>query len=296
LFNRFKNFRDISGILIVLLSSLFFAIVPNAAKLALDDGSSLMILLLSRYLIGFIFLIPLMFFSRKSILIPKELTFVTFLSCIFSILLVAATYSAVKFTSVGLVFLILYLFPIGVALISYFRGKEKITFFQWICIIFISLGLSSVVFDGVFNGNLLGIVISFAGLFCFIIFIILSGYLVSQLGSIRMNFHNNFLGLIFLGIILMFPFNIPMELPNSNLGWFAISANGIFYIVSWVLFFEGLRIIGVTRASVLTTTDPLFAAIIALLFLNQNLTIIQWVGFTIVILSIYFFERHKSKL
>ena len=87
-----------------------------------------------------------------------------------------------------------------------------------------------------------------------------------------------------------------MELPNSNLGWFAISANGIFYIVSWVLFFEGLRIIGVTRASVLTTTDPLFAAIIALLFLNQNLTIIQWVGFTIVILSIYFFERHKSKL
>ena len=159
-----------------------------------------------------------------------------------------------------------------------------------------SLGLSSVVFDGVFNGNLLGIVISFAGLFCFVIFIILSGYLANKLDSIRMNFHNNFLGLIFLGIILIFPLNISMELPNNNLGWFAISANGIFYIVSWVLFFEGLRIIGVTRASILTTTDPLFAAIIALLFLNQNLSFIQWTGFFVVILSIYFFERNKIKL
>ena len=41
-----------TGIFVVLLSSFFFAFVPNSAKIALDDGSSLFFLVFSRYAIG----------------------------------------------------------------------------------------------------------------------------------------------------------------------------------------------------------------------------------------------------
>ena len=40
------------GVILVLLSSVFFAFVPNSAKIALDDGSSLFFLVFSRYAIG----------------------------------------------------------------------------------------------------------------------------------------------------------------------------------------------------------------------------------------------------
>jgi len=40
-------------------------------------------------------------------------------------------------------------------------------------------------------------------------------------------------------------------------------------------------------------TDPIFATVIAMIFLNQFLSIIESLGFIVVLLSIYFFERSK---
>ena len=53
--------------------------------------------------------------------------------------------------------------------------------------------------------------------------------------------------------------------------------------------------IGVTRASILTLVDPLFAAIIAVLFLGQFLTIFEWTGFAIILGGLLVFEIRKSK-
>ena len=61
------------------------------------------------------------------------------------------------------------------------------------------------------------------------------------------------------------------------------------------LFFEGCRIIGVTRASILTLVDPLFAVIIAILFLGQYLTFSEWIGFAIILGALLVFETQKSR-
>ena len=46
------------GIILVVISSICFAFVPNSAKIALDEGCSLSFLLLSRYAIGAGLLLP----------------------------------------------------------------------------------------------------------------------------------------------------------------------------------------------------------------------------------------------
>jgi drug/metabolite transporter (DMT)-like permease len=75
----------------------------------------------------------------------------------------------------------------------------------------------------------------------------------------------------------------------------AIFCNGFFYILSWVLFFEGARYIGTIRASMMACVEPLFAALLAVVFLSQVLSTVEWIGFFIVLSSIYLFEKFSSK-
>ena len=59
-----------SGILLVLFSSVLFAFVPNSAKIALDDGSSLFFLVFSRYIIGALILLVFIAIIRGNLRIP----------------------------------------------------------------------------------------------------------------------------------------------------------------------------------------------------------------------------------
>ena len=88
--------------------------------------------------------------------------------------------------------------------------------------------------------------------------------------------------------------DLTVELPTNQIGWVAIICNGFFYVLSYVLFFEGSQRVGIIRTSVISSTEPLFVAILALFFLDQSLTRYETLGFLIVLGSLYFFEKFKS--
>ena len=80
------------------------------------------------------------------------------------------------------------------------------------------------------------------------------------------------------------------------MGWVGIFGNGLFYVFSYVLFFIGSKKIGITTASVVALTEPLFAAIIALVVLNQYLSVQEICGFVTAIMSLFFFIRFSSRM
>ena len=288
--NKFNGF---DGIVIVVLSSICFAIVPNSAKIALDNGSSLMLLLFSRCLIGMLLLIPLIFFQKKTFFVSRSLIIPTVFTSLTSVILIAATYHAIEFLDVALVFMILYLFPVGIAMISHYRKEDYIQVKQWISILFIMLGIGFMVLDTSFTANIYGFAVSIFGLLFMLIFIYSSGKLTNQIGSGTMNLHINFWSTFFLALIIIST-DLTLELPTNQIGWVAIVCNGFFYVLSYVLFFEGSQKVGIVRTSVISSTEPLFVAIFALLFLNQSLTRYETLGFSIVLVSLYFFEKFKS--
>ena len=288
-----NKFNEFDGIVIVVLSSICFAIVPNSAKIALDNGSSLMLLLFSRCLIGMLLLIPLIFFQKNTFFVSRSLIIPTVFTSLTSVILIAATYHAIEFLDVALVFMILYLFPVGIAMISHYRKEDYIQVKQWISILFIMLGIGFMVLDTSFTANIYGFAISIFGLFFMLIFIYSSGKLTNQIGSGTMNLHINFWSTFFLALIIIST-DLTLELPTNQIGWVAIVCNGFFYVLSYVLFFEGSQKVGIVRTSVISSTEPLFVAIFALLFLNQSLTRYETLGFSIVLVSLYFFEKFKS--
>ena len=284
------------GILMVLVSSVCFAFVPNSAKIAMEEGSSLFFLIASRYAIGACFLLPVFFITRTSFRVPTRLIWRVVAAGFLALCLIAATYHAVNFLDVGLVLLILYSFPLGVALISHLRGKERISQNQWICMTMVMVGLVIMIFDGQTKINLYGLAVSFFGLFCFVFFILQSNALAEDIGSSSLNFYLSISGLALLAFLfLLSPQSMSLAMPASDKGVMAIFSNGFFYILSWVLFFEGSRIIGATRASLMACAEPLFAALLAMFFLGQILSIVEWIGFFTVLVSVYLFERFGTK-
>ena len=284
--------KNTFGILIVLLSSLCFAIVPSSAKISLDFGSSLFILLFSRCLIGLVLLLPFLFFQKESVYIKKNYVLPVVFSSIVSVSLIAAVYHAIEYINIALGMTIVYAFPIGIALITSIRGEEKYSLREWLSILTVIFGLFILVYDEMFTGSLYGIVICIISLILMTTFVYTSSKLADSLGSIVLNFHLNLWSLFFLFISYLL-FSFTLKIPDNSIGLTSLFFNGLFYILSYTLFFWGSRFIGVTRTSVLSLTDPIFATVIAMIFLNQFLSIIESLGFIVVLVSIYFFERSK---
>lgn len=284
--------KNTFGILIVLLSSLCFAIVPSSAKISLDFGSSLFILLFSRCLIGLVLLLPFLFFQKESVYIKKNYVLPVVFSSIVSVSLIAAVYHAIEYINIALGMTIVYAFPIGIALITSIRGEEKYSLREWLSILMVIFGLFVLIYDEMFTGSLYGIAICIISLILMTTFVYTSSKLADSLGSIVLNFHLNLWSLIFLFISYLL-FSFTLKIPDNSIGLTSLFFNGLFYILSYTLFFWGSRFIGVTRTSVLSLTDPIFATVIAMIFLNQFLSIIESLGFIVVLVSIYFFERSK---
>jgi drug/metabolite transporter (DMT)-like permease len=284
------------GVILVLLSSVFFAFVPNSAKIALDDGSTLFFLVFSRYAIGASILFLFIVLIGGNLRIPfRNLPYVI-LSSIFACLLIMLTYHAVDYLDVGLVMLILYCFPIGVALISYLKGKTEIFLIQWLSIVVLMVGLYLMLSAGEKTLNIYGLFISFMGLLFFIAFIVTASDLSEQIGATTFNLYLSLFGMVFLTAGFILPLGFEINLPLTNTGSLAIFANGLFYVLSWVLFFQGASIIGATRSSMLSCVEPLFAALLAIVLLGQLLSVTEWIGFFIVLTSIYSFEKNSANL
>ena len=100
------------------------------------------------------------------------------------------------------------------------------------------LGLGILILDEPSKTGLYGIAISVMGLLLFITFIYFTGKLVDEIGSATINLHLSFFSIIVLIIYISF---VPAELslPDNSIGWFGIIGNGVFYVLSYVLFFIG---------------------------------------------------------
>jgi drug/metabolite transporter (DMT)-like permease len=278
------------GVILVIISSICFAFVPNSAKVALDEGTSLSFLLVSRYAIGVALLLPMMFLTKTKLAVPNYLAPEIIKASVLALGLIWATYHAVEFLDVGLVLIILYSFPIGVALISYFKREILINFQQIACMFLLLFGLWTMIYEEGVSVNLYGLVISFAGLICFIFFIVSASKIADTIGSTVLNFYICLIGLSVLLAVILLHSGIAISVPTTLKGILAVASNGFFFILSWVLYFEGAKFIGATRASFLACLEPLFAALLAILLLGQLLSIKEWAGFFVILSSVLIFE------
>ncbi len=88
-------------------------------------------------------------------------------------------------------------------------------------------------------------------------------------------------GLAVLALILS---GHPQTFPATGRGWLSVAAIAVVgSVVAILAFFAGLRLLGPTATSVLSTAEPVVTVVLALVFLDESLGLTQLVGGVLVL-------------
>ncbi len=281
--------RDSVGIAFVLLSGLGVIFLPTTAKFAYLDGSNVLTVALVRGLIGVALLMLVAFLFRQSLKMPSALLRPSLIAGFGQACFVFGVYAAITTINISLALLILYLYPIVLAIHQHHRGVTRIGPAQWLCALITCAGLGLILGVRIEQMNMVGVALALMAMLATVVITITNMRVTATMGSLASNFYMSLWSLLIFAVALLL-FGEFAE-PQTAYGWLALTGNGPAYCVAWVAFFAGARILGATRASMLSLVEPPGAALGAWLLFGETYTALQWTGFFIVLAALFLFEK-----
>ena len=261
------------------------------AKLAYTQSVGPISLAWFRLIVAIPFLAVFVAIKRYHIQISRReiLLFIGFGFCSLTIF-EALYFTAYSYTTIQHAAALLYTAPAFVAILSWIILKEKLTRPKVIAVAlsvtgaFLIVGITreQPLFGSITQiGDWLAIASGLA---------YSSWYIFGKiLGQNREPAVTTFLAMIF-GAMLLFPIMLALEgvhPPATLYGWGLIAIVGLVpTAVAYVLYLTGLKMIDPTKASVFAIIEPLTAAVLGFLFLQERLSYEAIVGFALIISSI----------
>lgn len=263
--------------------------LPTTAKLALQSGSDVLSVAFARAVVATLILFALALLLGLGLRLPRHQLWPSLVVGAAAALFVYGMYGAILSINISLAILILFLYPLVIATWEHLSGAAHIRPAQWIWGLAACGGLMLILgvrFDQV---SFVGVALAALAMFASVVITLVNVGIVTTRGSLVANFYMSLWTLLFFGLALLLAgeFNPP----QTGLGWAGMTANGVAYCVSWVAFFAGARILGATRASMITLFEPGLAALAAWIIFGETFSLPQWFGFAVVLVSLYRFEK-----
>lgn len=264
-----------SGLLFILASAAGFGSMALFAHIAYADGVSATTLVFLRFLIGA--LIIGAWLAVRGIALPRG-------RALYGYVLLGGIYSfgawaffaALQHASSGLVALMLYTYPLFVALFAALLGIDRFGRREGSAMLLTCAGLLLALGSSAGGGQLLGIALGVASGLAYAIYIVIGSRLGQQTPPLAAACTVLLTGAAchgLLGSVTGF------SLPNSSSGWLALLAVGTFgAALAIAAFFAALKRLGPTRAALLSTIEPPITITLGFFFLGENLAWPQLVG------------------
>ena len=285
---RLKNNKEAMGILLVLVSAVAFAIGPTSAKLALSNGSNPLTVISLRGLIGAALMALLIVMLRQGFRIDRHALRWCLYSGVFCSLMVYGLISSVAYIPVSVAVLIFFTHPILVAVISHWRGGDRLTPRKLLLACCALAGLALVV--GAEFGSLDRTGMGLAALSAIAVcgMILCSARAQETATSTQVNFYvTGLTGLVFVPLT---PLLSAWALPSNTVGWLGIAGAGIGIGIGLLTYFASFRYISPVRATMLSNLEPLVSILVAGVILGERLAPPQWAGVAMVIGALTLFE------
>lgn len=176
--------------------------------------------------------------------------------------------------------------PLVVPIAAYFIFREKLTSINIIGLIISFIGVIVVVAaNGIdFGATLLGIFLMFIAVFGAVGYTITAKTLTQRYNGYTITCYQNVIGLVF-----FLPLFLIMDLPSFN---FKISLNSVMVIaylaifgsaVSFIIFTNAIRVLGVSKANIFSNLIPVFTAIFSWILLKEKMSVLKVTGIAIVL-------------
>lgn len=277
---------DKKGILYTIFSAVIFGVMPICAIYAYRGGATAFTIVFLRSFWAVFMLLFYILMKRISLKISKsELKSLLLLGTLGFASTTLTLFMSYNYISVGLATTLHFIYPILVSIVSVILFKDRLNIFKTIALSLSVLGIF-LLKSGQLNLNVKGITLA-------LISGVLYSYYILGISHSKIKNMNLFVLTFYLSIVTSF-FTFLVGVPT---GMITFSMNIYVWILSLaiafltsivaVIFFQkGVKIIGPSTASILSTFEPVVGIILGILILKEAMSLNSLIGCMLIIFSV----------
>jgi drug/metabolite transporter (DMT)-like permease len=267
------------GLAFVALSAASFGAMAIFARGAFASGANVTGILVARFAIAGFLLAALMVATRRPWPRGRPLAFAVGMGAVGYVGQAMCFFAALQYASAGLVALLLYVYPTLVCLLSAMFFGEKLTARKLALLAAGFAGLALMLGGG--TGTPAGIALGLAAAAFYSVYIVVGARELAGTDALASTTVVCLAALASVGAIGFFE---APRFPPSASGWAALGAIALVSTVVAILaFFAGLKRVGPSLASVVSTLEPVVTVALAWLVLGESLAAGQLAGGALVL-------------
>jgi drug/metabolite transporter (DMT)-like permease len=268
------------GVGFILISAISYGAMPIFAKFAYLSGIQTHSLLFFRFFIAWIILLPIALLQKKRFPKGKDLCLLIALGGIGYSAQSYCYFTALTFIPTSLVAILLYIYPVIVAVLAVFFLNEALTKNKFIALC-VAIPGAMLVIGPEAHGNIKGILFAVGAALVYSVYIVVGAQVMKR--------NDTFTASIVIigsaaGFYLLYNLKTGFVIPTSLSTWMNIL--GIVLIstaLAICTFFRGTKLIGAGNASLLSIFEPLTTMVLAWLFLGQYISGLQMAGALLIL-------------
>lgn len=278
------------AIALVLLSALGFGSMAIFAKIAYASGLTPTMLLTLRFGLAVALLAPLVWI--KGLRLPKGRTLAGF--ALMGALYTAQSqsyFTALMHASSGLVGLLLYVYPVLVTVLAVAFGWEKLDRRTFALLVLAITGMA-IMLGGNLEGTSLGITLGLLAAGIYAVYIVIGGRLTRGTDPLAAT-------LVVMAAAAAGNGSIAIAsgaaLPSDATTWLAILAIAFSTVVAIASFLVGLKYIGASQASIISTLEPVITLCLGIALLGESVSAGQLAGGAMVLAAVVMLAKKPKQ-
>ncbi len=279
------------GIGLIVISAAAFGSLPIFGRFAYADGLDVTTMMFLRFSAAA--LVMLAWMAIRRIPFPRGRTLLQLIG-MGGLGYVGQSFcfmSAIQFASTGLVSLLLYLYPMFVTVLSIIFLKSKLTPIKLFALILATIGAALTANPQ--GGQLPGILLAIASAAIYAVYIIVGTGVLQKVTAIQSStviFASA--GLVYGGLTAI----RGPHWPETNAGWLVLAGIAVVAtIIPVATFLAGMKIVGPTDASLLSTLEPVVTVTLAALILAEPVQSFMLVGGGFILAAVILTVKRAEK-
>ena len=299
-----ENQRDYYiGIIFVIIGAIAFSAKAVMIKLAYAYGASVdpISLMMLRMIMALPFFLLVAFWTNRNTnqesLTPKDWIAICCLGVLGYYMASLLDFKGLQYISAGLERLILFLYPTFVVLLSAIFLKRRINRSEILALLLSYAGILFVVVDNITvdsNNVIKGGLLVAGSALAFAFFLMGSGEMIKRIGSTRFTAYAMTISCIvtILHYVITHEFVLP-DFPKQVYS-LALMLAVISTVIPAFLMNAGIRRVGASSASIMSSIGPISTLILAYFLLDETINSVQVIGTALVVMGVYLVGRSKK--
>ena len=189
--------------------------------------------------------------------------------------------SSVKYIPVGLAMLIMYTYPLMIAVVGWLTGAEPFTLDRLFAILAAFAGLALALHAPHADIDWRGVAWAVFTAVVFSAVLIVSGRTMRGVDRRILMLYLTSTAVVIVGVTSLAL--VPLEWPRTDHGWTLLAVSTGLYVLATTLLFTAVKMIGPMRTAIIDNSAPIWAIALGALLLGERLSAVQLFGGALVI-------------